>query len=83
MKGTLTHRKKSSFSLVNKPFIDIQLQLYLILTNFKIFFLVSKAALVVPGAAESLQQRRRSFGTELEDSIAAFRNKNASDEAKL
>ena len=50
-------------------------------------FQVSKAALTVPGAAaagaESLHQRRRSFGTELEDSIAAFRNKNASDEAKL
>ena len=60
-----------------------KIQLYLISINFNIFFLVSKAALVVPGAAESLQQRRRSFGTELEDSIAAFRNKNASDEAKL
>ena len=47
---------------------------------------MSKAALVVPGAAaagaESVRQRRRSFGIELEDSIAAFQNK-ASDDAKL
>ena len=39
----------------------------------------------MPGAAaagaESVRQRRRSFGIELEDSIAAFQNK-ASDDAK-
>ena len=38
---------------------------------------------MVPGAAaagaESVRQRRRSFGIELEDSISAFQNKNAGE----